>query len=89
MYLGSKSITILEAYFSGFMCADQFGENKYDTMNILFRDFSDFVAARFGEMINTIGWKTIILAKTLNNEEKAFDLFFALLEEFKLEKESE
>lgn len=34
-----------------------------------------------------IDWRTIILEQTNNDEEKAFDLFFALLEEFKLEKE--
>ncbi|CAN5464578.1 hypothetical protein BH10ACI1_BH10ACI1_14020 [soil metagenome] len=33
-------------------------------------------------------WSTIILWQTDNDEEKAFDLFFALLEEFKLEKEN-
>jgi len=32
-------------------------------------------------------WSTIILRQTNNQEEKAFDLFFALLEEFKLETE--
>lgn len=32
-------------------------------------------------------WSTIILRQTNNEEEKSFDLFFALLEEFKLEKE--
>ena len=50
-------------------------------------DFRAFLENYFNEMLGGHGWDSFILKKVDGDEIKAFDLFFALLEEFKLEKE--
>ncbi len=86
MYLGKKSLSYLNVFLIGFDIADKFGACKFKTRDILFNDFDEFV--RFKYRVNGfMGYSTRILKKADNDEEKAFDLFFALLEEFKLEKE--
>ncbi|MEP6904217.1 MAG: phosphoribosylanthranilate isomerase [Actinomycetota bacterium] len=50
--------------------------------------FQSWISKKFLENAESANvWSTIILWQTNNDEEKAFDLFFALLDEFKLEKE--
>lgn len=85
MYLGKKSLTLLFTFFSGIDLADKLGARKFNTMEVLFNDFANFVQRKFKQGRSAMGWLRI-LEKTDNDEEKAFDLFFALLEEFKLEK---
>ena len=87
MYLGKKSLSLLFTFFSGFDLGDQLSERKFNTNKILFNDFSDFVQNKFSQGRIAVGWLQRILEKTENDEEKAVDVFFALLEEFKLEKD--
>ena len=87
MYIGKKSLTLLYTFFCGIDLADKLGEGKFNTMEVLFNDFADFVQHKFKQGRSAMGWLSRILEKVDNDEEKAVDLFFALLEEFKLEKE--
>jgi len=87
MYLGKKSLTLLFTFFCGIDLADKLSEKKFNTMEVLFNDFADFVQHKFKQDRSTMGWLPRILEKVDGDEIKAFDLFFALLEEFKLEKE--
>lgn len=87
MYLGKKSLTYLFTFFCGFDLADNLGSKIFNAKEILFNDFSDFVQHKFKQGRSAMGWLRRILEKVDNDEEKAVDLFFALLEEFKLEKE--
>mgnify|MGYP001287917084 CR=1 FL=1 len=87
MYLGKKSLTYLFTFFCGFDLADNLGSKIFNAKEVLFNDFSDFVQHKFKQGRSAMGWSTRILEKVDNDEEKAVDLFFALLEEFKLEKE--
>jgi phosphoribosylanthranilate isomerase len=82
MYLGRKSIS----HLSGFLSGMNFGYHlESDEMTYPFQ-FSDelsyFIQNRYGASPYSR-----ILKECNEDEEKAFDLFFALLEEFKLEKE--
>ena len=87
MYLGKKSLTLLSTFFSGIDLADKLGARKFNTMEVLFNDFSYFVQDKFKQGRSVMGWLLRILEKADDDEEKAVDIFFALLEEFKLEKE--
>ena len=64
----------------------QFRPNKEPHFEV---GFQGWIAEKLlGYKVTPLGWNFIILEQTNNDEEKAFDLFFALLEEFKLEKEN-
>jgi len=85
MFIGEKSITLLRSFFIGFDLALRYSKANYETGSF-FTDFDEFVRWRYREN-GAWGWDRRILEKVDNDEEKAVDLFFALLEEFKLEKE--
>ncbi len=82
MYIGCKSVSHLSGFLSGII----FGYNILsNNINDPFRfpnDLSIFLQNLHGALPYSH-----ILEKCDNNEEKAFDLFFALLEEFKSENE--
>lgn len=88
MYFGKKDIWALYNFLFGFECALEYSSSDFNTGFF----FSEFETWALQKLINKdespyrlIG---ILLQKCNNDEEKAFDLFFALLEEFKLEKEN-
>jgi len=78
MYLGKKSITLLDVYFGGYI-HDEFKSNpNYHTS---FFGFTDFVRKYHNGSLSK-GWPTLILDAVNGNEEKAVDLFYELLDEF-------
>lgn len=87
-YIGKKSLTDLATFLTGFQMALLIGEGKFDTKKFFQDDFYEFVAVKLNN--NSLGkhWLKPILMKYNNDEEKSFDYFFVLLEEFKLEKEN-
>ncbi len=89
MYFGRKSFTDLHNFLYGFRMALNLSEAKFDTGKYFTDDLRIFAEKFFDERIpGAMGLNWFILRKVNKNEEKAFDLFFALLEEFKLEKEN-
>ena len=86
-YIGGKSLSALATYLSGFQMALIIGEGKFDSKKFFQDDFYNFVANNLNNHSMGKHWLKLILSKTNNNEEKAFDLFFKLLEEFKIENE--
>ncbi len=86
MYVGEKSLTFLHLYLLGFESALQWSNASFNTGKF-FSDFDDFASEKLNDRTGAFNWCSRILRKTNFNEEKAVDLFFALLEEFKLEKE--
>ncbi len=78
MYLGSASITLLEAFLNGY---GTFHE-QIDYGNPSFEGFNDFVGKFYGKY-TTAGWKNLILSDHYGNESEALDRFFVLLDEFK------
>jgi phosphoribosylanthranilate isomerase len=89
MYFGRKSLTDLNNFLYGFRMALKLSKAEFDTGNLFTDDLKNFGEKFFGERIpGAMSLVWFILRKYENDEEKAFDAFFALLEEFKLEKEN-
>ncbi|MDQ3130421.1 MAG: phosphoribosylanthranilate isomerase [Acidobacteriota bacterium] len=86
MVVGLKSLTFINRYLSGFESAIKLSKSNFNTGKF-FIEFDQFVQRKFNEDRGALGWNLRILEKVNFDEEKAVDLFFALLEEFKLEKE--
>ena len=94
MYLGKYSVTYLSVYLQGIRMASEIFNKQFDWKDFLSfeypkttYDFRAFLENHLDEMLGGYGWDSFILKKVDGDEIKAFDLFFALLEEFKLEKE--
>ncbi len=85
MIVGEKSLTLLHGFFLGFEMALKQSKADYNTYSF-FTDFDEFVRHKYREN-GAWSYAQRLLEKVGNDEEKAVDLFFALLEEFKLEKE--
>jgi phosphoribosylanthranilate isomerase len=82
MYIGKKSIS----HLSGFLSGMSFGFHLNNTETKYPFQYSDKLSEFFQNRYGSLPFSQI-LEKCNYDEEKAFDLFFALLEEFKSEKE--
>lgn len=90
VYFGEKSLTKLHFFLWGFSTAVGFTKANFDTGNIFTDRFTEFVGNFFDDKIPpSISNTFYILRKFDGDEEKAIDAFFAILEEFKLEKETD
>ncbi len=88
MYFPQKSITQICTFIFGFLSALDITESDYETTDKFLKGFDKYEGIKRGLFTNGIySYAKHFLDKCNNDEEKAFDLFFALLEEFKLEKE--
>lgn len=85
MYIGEKSMTKLWIFLDGFYSGMTLG-NRFDTKKFFSREFREWVNQKV-KIEDSYSWMSNILRKANNNEEQAYDLFFTLLEEYKLEKE--
>lgn len=81
LYLGSLSITKLEAFINGF----RFGQNGETQENPSFDGFNDFIDTYY-KNYDVAGWRNKILADHYGNEEEAITQFYQLLDEFRLNK---
>ncbi len=87
MYLGWNKLSLMRSFLGGFQTAVSLSNANYDTGKF-FTDFNQWAINKLtGRNESKYGWSGIILRECNNDEEKALELFFALLEEFKLEKE--
>ncbi|HQU86763.1 MAG TPA: phosphoribosylanthranilate isomerase [Pyrinomonadaceae bacterium] len=99
MFVGKYKLSELRAFLDGI----EFGLNTLNEERFVFDwkqfrpeseyrnrvGFQSWISKKFLKRKEVADvWSTIILWQTSNNEEKAFDLFFELLEEFKLEFET-
>ena len=88
MYFGRKSLTDLQIYLFGFRAALDLSNSDFDLGKYDSEEFRKWMGEKIGYGYpNTIDCMTHILKKFNKDEEKSFDYFFALWEEFKLEKE--
>ena len=86
MYIGSNSITTLRNFLIGFSQALDLVSNDFKWYKFQTVEFHNFIKEKLGKT-NYSGLNGFNIKLYECDEEKAFDLFFALLEEFKLEKE--
>ncbi len=92
MFIGKYSLSLLKAYISGIKIASEILEKPLDWKNFYapdwkVSDFTNYVAKQLKQDAGAKDWSYLILEFENFDEEKAMDLFFVFLEEFKLEKE--
>jgi hypothetical protein len=88
MYFGEKSLSKLQTFLLGFWMALSFSNSDFDMKKYDSEEFRRWMGEKIGYGYpNTIDCMTHILRKFNKDDEKSFDYFFALLEEFKSEKE--
>lgn len=88
MYFPQKSITQICIFIFGFLSALDVTKSDYETTDKFLRSFENYAGIQRGMFTHVIySYARFFLDRSDDDEEKAFDLFFALLEEFKLEKE--
>ncbi len=87
MYVGAKSLTRIQMFFYGYLYALDLQDIDFDHKKFGPYNFHDWIANKLGWAESTSGWLNMILDKANGDDEKAVDLFYDLLEEFKLEKE--
>ncbi len=96
LFIEKHSISNLKIYLDGFRIAFDILEKKFDwkdfydfnwQSNHTRDDFQTFLTNYFNEDFQVRNWSYFILEKAEFDEEDALELFFALLEEFKLKKE--
>jgi phosphoribosylanthranilate isomerase len=81
-----KSIREIIIFIFGYFCA--LSEAEYKENMKFFEAFEKHLGIKRTRFVDGFfSYESYFLKKSGNDEEKAFDLFFALLEEFKLEKE--
>lgn len=86
MYVNKKSLVDLSNLLYGFKIALKISEAKFDTGKYFSDEIRIFAEEFFADEIpGAMGLMTYILRRYDNDEERSFDVFFALLEEFKLE----
>ena len=86
IYVGAKSLTFLHIFLIGFQSASVLSNSSFDTGKF-FTEFQQYVMNYYKDERAAFHWSSIILENVKMDEVTAVDVFFALLEEFKLEKE--
>ncbi len=74
-----KSLTAVKAFLSGYEAGLFRGGDK---QGVSLRGFNTWVAKELGFAESTSGWCNMILARA-GSEDKAFDMFFQLLDRFR------
>ncbi len=79
MYLGTKSLSLLNAYLNGFLSGSGLGEkNEYQNFRYAFQKY----VLELYPTQKSLGWSYILINESQGNEEAAFDLFFDVLDDF-------
>lgn len=78
MYLGKKSIILLEAFINGYLDREKEIDNNYIPS---FSYFANYVKEYYDNQISN-SWAKIILFYSADDEE-AFDIFYNILDDFK------
>lgn len=78
LYINKKSLKYLRMYISGYLQRQYEIDNSYRTP---FDGFSSYVNEKYNYGSNALDWERI-LHFVIGDDEKAFDVFFELLEEY-------
>ena len=82
-YLHERSLKELDSFLAGFECASSVSEQERESIKQL-NGLNDWVAKQLGFGNSTSGWCNMILERA-GSDEKAFDLFFELLDKYRKE----
>jgi phosphoribosylanthranilate isomerase len=86
IYLGTKSLTKLQAFLSGFSVAFYYADTELENGLYESEDYRKWMSEKVGyHYPNSFSCITYILKQNNGDEEISFDHFFALIEEFKLD----
>lgn len=83
---GDKSLKRIRSFMVGYEVGAATTTREL-TDDLRFHEFNDWVAKRLGYASSVPGWCNMILEKA-GDDEKAYKMFFELLEEFKGERTS-
>lgn len=83
MYLGNSKISSMDNFLNGFNFAEMITGKRLKKEFPPFWYFHEWVMDKYKYNESTAGWKNIILTENENNEEKALQIFFDMIEEFK------
>ena len=86
MYIGEYSLTVLGIFLKGFKEGLLLYQNKFDWKKFNSIEFHNYIKEKLNKS-NYASLNAFCISLYECDEENAFDIFFALLEEFKLEKE--
>lgn len=82
MYVGGKSIFLLESFINGYLWArSELDIPSTERENDFFENFHNWLEERLDARTSTKSWSSIILFRSFS-EENALENFFILLEEF-------
>ena len=82
MWLGKKSITVLKTFIDGYEICEDFNEIK-STLVPPFHLFLPWIQRLYRHNGSYYNWDGIILQNSDNDENKAFDKFLELFDEFR------
>lgn len=81
LYIGYHSLVRMSAFVDGcFHMAKEYGIECCEEPKL--SGLHDWVAKRFGWHESTAGWRNIIFQESGEDDSKALDMFFELVEEF-------
>ena len=87
LYFPSKSITQLCSFICGYFSGLEEARSKKKDYHDFFQGFARWLHLEYGSFdVSIFAFARYSLKRTNDDEESAFDLFFALLEEFRLDK---
>ncbi len=88
MFLGEKKFAYLFFFLLGHRWGYETKNTNMDSSIFFYLDFKNFVAEKLGiSELTEFHWSKMILDTAEDDEEKAFDIFFEILDKFKLERE--
>ena len=85
LHIDRKSISVLYNHLGGFSSAMRrlgISDKEEELLPLPVYYFHDFVANHYGWIGSTAGWRNIILQENAFDEEKCFDIFYELYDDF-------
>lgn len=83
MYFGDAKISSMRAFLNGYECASVFHNIEDENIFPPFWYFNEWAMNTYGWSSSVAGWCNIILEENGHDEQKALQVFFDMIDEFK------
>jgi hypothetical protein len=83
MYMGDNKISTMRTFLDGYKFSSMVHNIKSEKVFPPFWYFHEWAKEKYNWFESTAGWKNIILEENNNDEEKALETFFAMIDEFR------